>query len=258
MEKIPRGDLVDISFDLSNQVETKSLFIIFSTPRCGSTMACELLMRNEMCLAHEYFQPYQYMPTLAKRWDCVVKNRLDASKYITELCRHRTLMNGWLGINIHANHIPIFATMKQYFPHIDSIKYVKIQRKDIIAQSVSYAIAKQTNKWSSNFELLSEPVYDYEQINRLYNSILDGNALIDSFIRKNQLECDCFYYEDVTSDPSGFLSSIQNFIPNTKPLVTNTQLKRQTNQINEVWVRKFEEDVFNHRKTNATGFIELN
>ena len=105
--KIPVNDFVDGQFDSDNGVLTTDGLFIFSTPRSGSTMLADLIYKNAICLPHEYFQPFQYLPIMANRWGCVREGHLDKELYLKCLFRYRTYPNGWFGVNLHGKHLKV-------------------------------------------------------------------------------------------------------------------------------------------------------
>lgn len=66
--RIPESDFVSAYYDRDYSETTTKVLIIFSTPRSGSTLLCDMIYEARGPLAHEYFQPYQYMPILSRRW----------------------------------------------------------------------------------------------------------------------------------------------------------------------------------------------
>jgi LPS sulfotransferase NodH len=117
MNFIPADDFVSAKYDVMKISRLDKVLILLSTPRSGSTLLSDILRSNEVCLPHEYFQPYQYMPILADRWSAIGKdNILDGRQYIQSLTRCRTFVGGWLGINLHESHIHIYERLRTYFP----------------------------------------------------------------------------------------------------------------------------------------------
>ena len=65
---LPEDDFADAQFDRDVGTPPRTLLLILSTPRSGSTLACNLLHQAGVCTAHEYFQPYQIRPAMMRRW----------------------------------------------------------------------------------------------------------------------------------------------------------------------------------------------
>ncbi len=247
--RIPESDFIDVHYDVDYLQKPKGIFFLLSTPRSGSTMICDLLYKSGFCLAHEYFQPYEYLPILADRWGCLKEDVLDNKKFMKQLIRFRTLNSGWLGINLHGHHLPLFSKFKEYFPESEQI-FVRVRRRNVIAQAVSYEIASQTKQWTSKFQTGVTPVYSFEKIKNKINAIEHQNIITDVFlssVNENVIE---LVYEDFIKNPSPTLSSI---IPGEfyKKAIIEPSLKKQSSNVNKVWADRFSQEFF---ETNAKGY----
>ncbi|NET08849.1 MAG: hypothetical protein F6K16_29955 [Symploca sp. SIO2B6] len=238
-DQIPSDDFSDSKFDIDYDKEPSKILIILSTPRSGSTMLCDFLRKNHVCLAHEYFQPFEYLPLLANRWNCIHKNYVDTESYIDNLIRFRTYPNGWLGINLHGIHIETFSAMRHCFPDA-KFHYIYLIRHDIIAQAVSYALAAQTGAWSHKFPSKIEPKYDYEKIHSKLFSIQHQHSIIQAFLKINQVRYQIIYYEDLRDNIVQALNQISYF--SQFKFSSSISLKKQSKEINRVWMNQFSLD----------------
>jgi LPS sulfotransferase NodH len=238
--RIPASDFVDAQYDREFQTETKGMLVIFSSPRSGSTFLCDLLRKNNVCLAHEYFQPYEYLPILAERWNCINEGYLDVARYAACLQRFRTFRNGWLGVNLHGHHLPIFRQFESRFSGLRKF-YLNIVRRDVISQAVSYEIASQTGKWSNQFASGRKPVYRYDSILDRLRRIQECNCIARAFMSTIEGEMKTIYYEDLVEDPEGVLRAIPCFGRVGSPVVNSTFSKQAGHQ-NKDWSRRFSED----------------
>lgn len=257
IKKIPSKDFIGDSYDLfsTNQVQTKGLLIILSTPRSGSTLVCDLLRKSEFCMAHEYFQMDEYLPLLASRWNCLEEGHLQKEKFIAELLKHRTMKSGWLGINLHGRHIPNFLEFKEHLPNLKSL-FIRIRRRNIVKQAISYEIAKQTGKWSSEFDSGVRPTYSFESISKRIAELSFQNTIIDTYIEQFQLDVCELYYEEFIEDPKKYLASVlpaeylnsDTFVPS---------LVRQRSKVNGEWEDRFNNEILSYKpnKTFLRRFI---
>ena len=117
---LPEDDFADGQFDRDVGTPPRTLLLILSTPRSGSTLACDLLHQAGVCTAHEYFQPYQIRPAMMRRWGLTEE---DDAGYCAALARYRTSPNGVLGINLHLHHLKYFERARQCLP--DTIRTVR-------------------------------------------------------------------------------------------------------------------------------------
>ena len=233
-KKIPSGDLISEKWDVEKSVPIKKLLIILSTPRSGSTFLCQKLLEEKLCIAHEYYQPHQYLPIAANRWNCInSEHTVDIEKYTHKLIENRTTGNGLLGINLHGHHIDIFKKVAHIFKEVD-VKYIYLKRKDILGQAISYELAAQSEIWSSEFETKKKIYFIKENIDKRITKILKQNDLITEFIDTNNIPADSIYFEDFINNPKDKLEQIleeSRFEESYKTV----QLKRQSNSLNKRW-----------------------
>lgn len=240
--KIPTADFADKSYDSEFFGKSKGVLIILSTPRSGSTLLCDLLYKSGFCLAHEYFQPHEYLPILANRWGCLDNGVLNKEKYVNQLAKFRTLNSGWLGINLHGHHLPAFNKFSECFSNSEKV-FLRIRRRNVIAQAVSYEIASQTKRWSSEFQAKAKPTYSFNQIKKKLNSINHQNLITDTFLSLNNMVSTDIYYEDFIGNPGEVLGDILSDYIHKEP-ATASFLKKQSSNINEEWIERFSQELF--------------
>lgn len=233
---IPDSDFVSEQYDCDTYTPTKSCLIILSTPRCGSTLLCNLLYANELCIAHEYFQEFQYLPILARRWDCYKGTTFKMEKYVDALRRYRTSKNGWLGINLHGHHLGTYIQGEPYLEDIPTY-YIYIYRRDEIAQAVSYYLAASTGQWSSDFEPQRQASYDYRAIRKKLERIYRGKAAMRAFINTREISYTAIAYEDLRDNPGSELLRIPG-MGTHDPTVTPT-MSRLDRGPRESWRVRF-------------------
>lgn len=239
---LPDGDLSSDKFDKENRA-TESVFIIFSTPRSGSTALCDFFKNSNVCIPHEYFQPFQYMPYLAKRWKAHKDGILVPKLYVDKLCEKRTANNGVLGINLHGSHLKIFEHFLPYFPKNINFRGLVLKRRDKIAQAVSYFIASESKVWSSHFGKRAVPIYSFEKIKSKLSSILTQEVLIDRYVALKEFPVDVLFYEDLCSSKE----TIELLYgPHSERVVIDlatASTKKQSNQVNDEYSQRFKYDL---------------
>lgn len=234
---VPEEDLVGASRDRDTKTRPTDLLLILSTPRSGSTLLSDLVDRVGLCCPAEYFQPYEYLPILASRWNCVRNGVLDDTEFARKLKRYRTAENGWLGVKLHPTHLPHFVRAKA---QLDELRWhgVHLIRRDQIAQAISYHIADKTKKWSSAFQSHGEAAYDYSAIRDRLQEIIEGNTFLLSIAATFKLKVATIYYEDLVADPVGQLQRIPGikFDANEVP---ETGLGKQGDARSQCWAERF-------------------
>lgn len=253
---MPDEDFASERYDVPTHTVTRNVLVVFSTPRTGSTLLCDLLRINNICLPHEYFQPYEYMPLLAKRWGCIEGDEIDAVKYVERLCRFRTFGNGWLGINLHGSHLQVFSRLKHLMPEVN-FHYWHLLRKDIVSQGVSYSIAQQTKKWTSHHVSLGEPIYDFKAINEAITRIAKQNELIDSYVTTEMIECSKIFYEDLVYDFGHIEKLVGQLSANFCGSIRQSVLQKQASFINDVFKENYCKELLSRSVADEVGMLRF-
>ena len=234
---IPADDFVQAAFDQAVPTAIARLLLILSTPRSGSTLLCAYLRQLDLCVAHEYFQPFQYLPLLAKRWGCVRRGVLNNKRFVNALVARRTHHTGWLGINLHGSHLDTYRRLAPYLPNVD-MTAVFLRRRDLDAQAVSYEIASQTHQWSSHYARRREPEYDGQKIVERRTQLADQNAAIEAFLRNAGVGARTVYFEDLVSDAASTLGDL-GVLSGDVALPDDIDIKRQATPLNQRWLERF-------------------
>jgi len=245
---IHTDDLIRAKFDCPYDSTAKHLLVLYSSPRCGSTFACHVLRDTRICVAHEYFQPFQYRPYLEKRWNIAPDND---SEYISQIVKHRGGPNGILGINLHGRHIKYWEKARHALPRSISETHIRIKRKDLEAQAVSYYIARNTNNWIKSDTRKALPTYNYFAIRNLKKEIVESEGLIDAFIKQNSLPVRTIFYEDFITDPYMIVELLKSEMSDDlfkHSLSTASRFRVETKMeddpIKHLYVKQFKKDNF--------------
>ena len=236
---IPSQDSVHSSFDTAERVASKVL-ILLSSPRSGSTMISERIKNWGVCVTHEYFQPFQYLPALADRWNCLENGAINHQRYVEALFSNRSSSSGWLGINLHGSHIAHFNEYFKYFPKLEAVKIIHLRRRDSLRQAISYEIASQTGQWSSHFERAIDPIYDYKKIKNKLERIEKQTRTNLAFIEQNSYPSLDIFYEDFKNSPD----EIRKFLGfKCDAEEEGNQISKQSSKINDQWLTMLSEDI---------------
>ncbi len=240
-ENIPESDFVDRQYDNVSGAQLQEVILILSTQRSGSTYLCDLLRKSGICIAHEYFQPYQYMPILAKRWGAYHSDgSIDRDLYFSSLLKYRCSSSGVLGINLHGGHVPNFIP---YLKHLQGVQIsvLTLQRKDKIAQAVSYHIASAESRWSSAYSTAGSATYSYAGIEKKLHAISKGEILNAALLIKLQRGGSLLYYEDMVADPCLVFAALGREV--CSDVADGVGLKKQADARNEQWSLRFSNEI---------------
>jgi len=97
--------------------------------------------------------------------------------------------------------------------YFNKVRWIFVQRRDILSQANSFSIAEQTLQWHS-FQTSngSEPVYDFADIKRRVESIANSYAAIHSLLGLCGIEPCYIAYEEFLSDPLVETKKVATFL----------------------------------------------
>jgi len=227
--------LLDLFSDLDKQHdfpvrELQKKVAIISTPRCGSSMFCDILRKTGVIGTPLEWVNMRYLGAYSKYFEL---NNIDMSQYLDFIYRKTTSPNGIFAINFH---IEQYVEMLKHKFNIFDLNFDKsyyLFRKEKINQAYSLAKASITDQWSfdtkSTNELKSKIgrekiLQALIQISRSEDYYYDKN--MKSFIDKE------YFYEDFSSlDTTSTFSEIlcELEIPPSKTHWT-TSMKKQSKE----------------------------
>jgi LPS sulfotransferase NodH len=126
--------------------------------------------------------------------------------------------------------------------------FVYLRRRDTVAQAVSWARALQTNRWHSTDPGEREPVYDFDLIAKLVETIRSDEQAWISWFGRNGIDADEILYEDVVADPrrevQRVLAALGLKLPPGVELRPYEGEERLADTLNAEWLERYRADVF--------------
>ena len=258
----PEWDYIDKRFDcidLEASNPESTLILLLTSPRSGSTALCQSILNIYGIVAHEYFQHYGYLQTLASRWGCYENSFINKQKYVTSLVKMRSTQQ-FLILNLHGSHLKVFSEFLPYF-QIKQIFCFNLVRPNCIKQAVSWHIASTTGQWSSVYNTAQEAItdsnwhahYSYEQITKKLHMIQREQLNIYKFLRFHDLAFSEIVFKDENYASLKFLNSIlpSNFVSkfsikrhqwHQEHIPSLQNVKPQFSSINKLMIDKFLSD----------------
>mgnify|MGYP001797668104 CR=1 FL=1 len=224
--------------DLTKVDKPSKILIIASTPRCGSHMLGHALQKtNSFGFPLEYTNPVN-LSQWKKRF-----GKEDFEDVLTEIQAHRTSPNGVFGIKIHYTHIQQyggFARLQEIFPEA---YYVLLTRNDILKQAISLAIARRTGVWISGQKPVNEnPEYQFQHIHKCLRELIIYNSSWRKTLRDNGCNYIEMNFDFVLKNIANSIQQIAKFMDvevNSETIPTEQVTKKQGNNINSEWEKRF-------------------
>jgi trehalose 2-sulfotransferase len=200
-------------------------YVVRSTPRSGSNLLCfGLLGTGLVGSPFEYFND-DHRPQLERLWGC------DGSllSYTRALYGRRTTAEGLFGLKLHWDQVTQVraealggrATEPEYGVSADVLerllpgaRYVRVLRRDVYRQAVSYWVATVTDRWRiphGRPPTDGRPIrahYDFEGIERCRRLIENGEVHWDRLVRAKGVEPLTVVYEELCADYAGTIRAV--------------------------------------------------
>jgi LPS sulfotransferase NodH len=223
------------------------VLIVLSTPRSGSSYMCDLFEKAGLGEGREYLNPSALMPVQADRWGCVRRGLLDFVAYGRALAQRRVAPSGWLTIKVHASHLSYLTAVMPAYAEA-RIHWVLIRRRDALAQAVSYAIARQTRKWSTQHAGRTDDArYSYREIGLCLRRIETWNQVLEAFVRARALPAVDYVYEDFVAAPDAHLRRLP-VLEEAHLELTNLRVARQANARNAEWMERYRAELLDREE----------
>ena len=245
-------------------------YFICSVERSGSTLLAALLEDTG-----ELGKPLA--ETFRIRVEAeAVRRRSFASygQYLEHALAVSATPNGVVGIKLMWRHLARVMTelrrsgsgtvdndgtlLARHFPGLS--QFVLTQRRDLIAQAVSWAIADQTDQWrSAHRGNGQEPQYSFRQIYMLHQNVVADNYGWESWFAANGIEPRRVVYEDWVADPQAIVDDLSALILGSPLHETpaGNLPARQTTTRNEEWRARYKEDLSRYLGSDFPGSPQM-
>lgn len=215
-----------------------SIWIIASEKRSGSHMLASLLRSTQQAgVPFEYFHKRHW-----KEW------RLERGKpssseealYLS-LIKHRTTPNGLFSFKAHWDQFAFFSSLGLEH-YARSAKFIRIRRKDMLAQAVSLAIAKQTGAWSYDQTIRKQPRYSFEAVKSAMLYLSRESFKWTAYLASNCIQSYDIWYEDICENQYSAMWQLCNFMGIEWRTGLSESTRIQRTAINLEWMEAYRND----------------
>jgi len=233
-------------------------YVIASSPRTGSTLLARMLWDSGRAGApKEYLNPMQLrdwevrLGSPLSRWrhgllwgptvGLAGRGRWTERRVEDHLrrVRRRRSGGGWFGLKIHWHHFERFFIRpgRDVDAMLDRPVWIRIRRRDRLAQAVSWVRAVQTGAWIRSQHPRITPIYSRALITARLADIEVAEAGWDGFFRgRSVLELD---YEGLREDPSLETRRVLDHLGVRAPEVLEIPLERQADPLSDAWIGRY-------------------
>jgi trehalose 2-sulfotransferase len=234
-------------------------YLVCATPRSGSTLLCELLKETGVAgRPAEYFenlrstsyprQPRQYFegrpeiqallpevdpgtPERAFDWDAVL--------------RAGTTPNGVFGAKVMWSHLDdLWPRLggRRLEDLLPGLRYVRVSRRDRVAQAVSLWIAIQTQRWRDEGDDAEthEPVYSFAAIRHLVEQLSAHERAWDDWLAgRDAIEVP---YEELAAAPADTVTALLYRLGIDGRAPDVARMRRQSGARSREWIERYAQE----------------
>lgn len=187
--------------------EPTRYYAIASTPRCGShALGHTLFQTGTLGFPLEYFNPVNF-PRWSERFGTEGFHETYAS-----IRAHRTSPNGCFGTKLHFGHFERLTGRHAFDSLFPGVKFVLLEREDLLGQAVSLAKARQTGAWISAQASQRAPSYSRTDIDRALEDLLVATTSWRLVLARQGWPYIRVSYEDFLEDPGRVIKRIADFV----------------------------------------------
>ncbi|MCZ4501196.1 MAG: hypothetical protein JWQ74_3753 [Marmoricola sp.] len=231
-----------------------SSYLVCATPRTGSTLLCSFLASTGVAGRPESYFREPDRRLWAERFGVPVDDdgSHDFAAFVAGAVRSGTSANGVFAARIMWGTLPSLlaglAEATEGRPDVETLegafgplRFVHLQRRDVVAQAVSWARAEQSAYWHPGDVAQGEPRFDIDQIDRLVATIGAHNAAWSSWFDREGVVPLRIDYEQVTGEPREAVGSVLRWIGSSMPAswVPESRQRRQADLLNADWTTRY-------------------
>lgn len=226
---------------LSPGLDVDYIFLCF-TNRTGSNMLGQMLASTGACnAAGEFFN-----------WDIVMDTvrghqLADFTAYFEHVVA-QDAVDGRIVMKAGLSQLALLAAYGILERILPRSRFVLIQRQDKVAQVVSWVIASQTQRWTSQHAARipeQELTYQFGWLQSDLFGLLQSEAEMAKFLACNAITPLHVSYESLAADPVGVTQRLLNDLElgHLRPDAARLTLRRQSSPIKSLWRDRFAADL---------------
>ena len=220
---------------LNDICKNRKVFFICFTNRCGSNLVCQAIASSGSIR-----QPGENLNYNTIINHSNLRGFKDYAEYLCWLIEQESEPKGTIGIKSSVDQL-IQLFNYGLLEKMGNIKLIMVSRKNTLKQAISWAVAEQTQQWTSSQSTEIDPEavnLDCDNILKLAGSINQQNAMFKlafELIGKTPLE---IKYEDFVKSPEKHMIAISEHIETTSIEYKSEKLayrKQATNKNEEFY-----------------------
>ena len=218
----------------------QSIFLCF-TNRCGSTLVADEASALGFCGKATSEPNFELFNSNIVMEYCEANSIKSFQGYLDAIVQEFTSPLNFFFSKVSLDQLVWLSRVGVIARAFKNPIYLRVVRKDILKQAVSYLIAEQTNKWTSKHSGNGcVPQYNRENIANAMSFFESDNADADLYFDRLKAKPICFFYEDIVADLDRVRVELEK-ATNVPARRSHRALdvKPQRSEINDAWERRF-------------------
>lgn len=240
--RIAKWDQYGSEFDFPGCRGATKTYVIASSGRSGSHFLANLLWQTGRLGC-----PFEYLhPSHLERWKAKLAQN-EIIGVLNALKNRRSSPNGWFGLKAHWPQFQPVAMDAELLRTLDVSAYIRLSRRNEVAQAISMDIAQQTGAWISFHKAQRSPQYDHDGIAKALEALQLEHVAWAEFFDQHEIAPLIIYYEDLVGDPLGTVAAVCNHLGEPKEsfnLDFKSSPQKQATAVNVIWEQRFREEGF--------------
>ena len=158
------------------------------------------------------------------------------------MLRRGATANGIYGVKLFAAQHDRVAASVAWIRALPELRFVYLERRDLLGQALSWARATQTGVYRSSQRPAGAPAYDGALILSMLHEIVRERARWEAYFARTGIEPLRMAYEDVVADPVAQVRRVADLMELEEAVTLDrarVDLSVQRDQLSEHWRRCF-------------------
>jgi len=261
-------------------------YIIFTTPRSGSTFFCDALRKTGLAgrpgehFLHWYRTecrpeqinpmeaPFRMLPPVLQMRRAIKNGTRNGVFGVKVMYPYYSFVERSIRNLTDFPNQPAKQVLESFFPNLH---YIHLSRRSKIRQAVSLTRALQLNDWKKNswspfvhaFNKIhtggkksNELLYDFDKIHAFYQEMSRQDREWEVYFNASAIQPCQVIYEDLFKHFDESMAEVLRYLGRSMDLklkVSDVLLKRQSDAVNEEWSERFQRDLARTGQTTEEG-----
>jgi LPS sulfotransferase NodH len=218
-------------------------YAICTQPRSGSNLLCQYLASTD-----RLGYPLEYFNGPGRRALGIPDFPDEPRRQIDYILRHGATPNGVYAVKLFAFQHDLIAPTVRWSEVLPQLRFVYLERRDLLGQAISWARAIQTNQYRSTQPVQVPPAYDGRLILENLLTLVRERGRWDSYFARTGIEPVRIVCENLVANPQSEINRVAQVMDVAEPVIidySRVTLSVQRDSLSENWRQRFRKEYGN-------------